>query len=56
MRCKLSARVFGAVKVSMSLRLCLGEGCGRSHPAADVAGEGSARGEGDGADGCGVRQ
>lgn len=33
--------------VSLSLWFCVGEGCSRSHPAADVAGEGSARGEGD---------
>lgn len=42
--------------LSVSLWLCAGEGCSRSHPAADVAGEGSARGEGDRADCCRIRQ
>lgn len=36
--------------------LCVGEGCSRSHPAADVAGEGGATGEGDWADCCRICQ
>lgn len=40
----------------VSLWLSAGEGCGRCHPAADVVGEGRARGEGDRADCFRVRQ
>lgn len=39
---------------SVSLWPCAGEGCSRSHAAADVAGEGRARGEGDWADSCSI--
>lgn len=33
--------------VSVLLWLCTGEGCSRSHAAADVAGEGGSTGKGD---------
>lgn len=42
--------------VSVSLWLRVGEGRSRGHPAADVAGEGCARGQRDRADCCKIRQ